>query len=320
MYYRGPLSDHFDGKRFFNPWSPALYTFTDLLRWRMTAKPAPWPKQIENTLTDKPPPRVEGSQLRISFVGHATVLIQTEGLNILTDPLWSLRASPFRWIGPKRVAPPGIPFESLPEIDLILISHCHYDHLDLPSILRLWKWDKPKIIAPLGNDAIIQRRFPAIAVETLDWHQSLAFKNCALHLEPLQHWSARSLWDRNQALWGAFIIQTASGSIYFAADTGYGPHFREAYQKFGPFRLAVLPIGAYEPRWFMQYAHMNPEEAVLAHRDLGSPYTLGIHYGTFHLSDESYDAPLNALKQASQTYSLNDGVFRTLKIGESWTL
>lgn len=322
MYYRGPSSDHFDGKRFFNPWSRGLYKFTDLIRWRLTAKPVPWPAQIENNLMDKPPPRVEGSQLRISFVGHATILIQTEGLNILTDPIWSLRASPFSWAGPKRVCPPGIPFENLPEIDLILISHCHYDHLDLPSIYSLWKWDKPTIITPLGNDSIIQRRFPDIAVETLDWHQSKSFKNCVIYLEPLQHWSARSLWDRNQALWGAFIIQTKSGAIYFAADTGYGSgqHFREAFQKHGPFRLAFLPIGAYEPRWFMKYAHMNPEEAVRAHLDLGSPNTLGIHYGTFHLSDESYDAPLKELKLAMEKHSLDEGRFRPLKIGDALTL
>lgn len=320
MYYRGPVSDHFDGKRFFNPWNPALYTFTDLLRWRLTAKPAPWPKQVENTLIDRPPPRVGSSHLRVSFVGHATVLIQTEGLNILTDPIWSPRASPFRWIGPKRVCPPGIPFKNLPEIDLILISHCHYDHLDLPSIERLWKWDKSKIVAPHGNDTIIQKRYPEIAVDTLDWHQSLSFKNCALHLAPLQHWSARSFWDRNRALWGAFIIQTPRGSIYFAGDSGYGPHFKDAFQKFGPFRLALLPFGAYEPRWFMHYAHMNPEDAVRAHLDLGSPDTMGIHYGTFPLADESYDAPLKELALAREKYNLEEDRFRVLKIGESWNL
>ena len=168
-YYQGPKSDHFDGTKFFNPWSPFPLSFFDLLCWRLTAKPAPWPKHLENTMSDLPPDRVEGTELRVSFVGHDTVLIQTQGINILTDPIWSLRASPFSWAGPKRVCAPGIPFDKLPKIDLVLISHCHYDHLDLATIHKLWTRDKPRIITPLGNDTIIQLHNPAIHVETLDW-------------------------------------------------------------------------------------------------------------------------------------------------------
>lgn len=321
-YYKGPENDHFDGKEFFNPWFPFPLSMFDLLRWRMTAKPAPWPKHLENVMSDRPPDKIEGSDLRVSFVGHDTVLIQTQGLNILTDPIWSLRASPVSWAGPKRVSAPGIPFDRLPKIDLVLISHCHYDHLDLPTIQRLWSRDKPLIVTPLGNDAIIQLHDPSIRVETLDWHQWKAVNHqCAIHLEPLQHWSARTLWDRNHALWGAFVLITPSGTLYFAADTGYaGGIFREARQKFGPFRLALLPIGAYKPRWFMHYGHMGPEEAVLAHQDLGGPYTMGIHFGTFHLSDESYEDPLQELDRSRRKHSVDEQRFRALRIGEAWDI
>lgn len=320
-YYKGPQSDHFDGTKFFNPWDRRKQTLLSFLRWKLTSRPKPWPKHIHNHNFDEPPDQVHGSKLRVSFVGHSTVLIQTQNLNILTDPIWSERASPMKRLGPKRVADPGIPFQKLPKIDLILISHNHYDHLDINTILRLWKRDKPKIVTPLGNDSIIKIHQPHIAIETLDWHQSIRIsEKLTIYLEPIQHWSARHLWDKNCALWGAFILDTPGGKIYFAGDTGYGNGhiFRNTLAKFHAFRLALIPIGAYEPKKFLKYMHMSPEEAVLAHIDLGKPHTMGIHYGTFQLTDEGYEDPVKALASSLQKHHIHENKFQTLKIGEAW--
>ncbi len=321
-YYKGAISDHFDGRLFFNPWNPYLNSFLNLIRWKITAQPAPWPKHVKNSFADHPPQKVEGSHLRISFVGHSTVLIQTHCLNILTDPIWAKHASPFNlgWPGIKRVCNPGIAFDDLPKIDLVLISHNHYDHLDIKLIKRLWRRDNPLIITPLGNDTIIQAKDPLIKVETLDWHESYKVNHqVKVHLEPIQHWSGRSFWDRNKALWGAFVIEAGADKIFFCGDSGYHQKlFQDVRQKFGSFRLAMLPIGAYEPRWFMQYAHMNPEEAVLAHQDLGAPNTLSIHFQTFQLTDESYFDPVKDLTIAMKKHHIDSNRFRVLQVGKTW--
>jgi len=320
-YYRGPVSDHFDGERFFNPGKPMDKGLLEVLKWYWTRQPQPWPEYSELLVTDKPPQRVMGNQLRISFVGHVTLLIQTQGLNILTDPVWSDRASPFTWVGPKRVHPPGVRFEDLPPIDLVLISHNHYDHLDLASVERLWRRDRPRIITPLGNDGIIHDRIPEATIEAHDWgHQVVISPNLTVHLEPMHHWSARTPFDRNRALRAAFVLATAGGNVYFVADSGYGggDTFRAAEKKFGSFRLAVLPIGDYDPRWFMAYNHMNPEEAVRAHNDLGHPQMLPTHYRTFQLADTGYEVPLRDLTAAMQAASVPDGRIRPLMAGEHW--
>lgn len=320
-YYTGPKSDHFNGLHFFNPWNPQTNPFYKVLYWKLTSKQKHWPKKAGEMVADAPPERIEGNQLRVSFVGHSTMLIQTQGLNIITDPIWSVRASPFRYLGPKRHSKPGIPFKKLPPIDLILISHNHYDHLDIATLEKIWKRDRPRIIAPLGNDTVIHREAPSIEVETLDWHESISVdQNISIHLAPAQHWSARSFSDRNKALWGAFVISTPAGNIFFCGDSGYGTGdiFRKTLEQFGSFRFAMLPIGAYEPRWFMQYAHMNPDEAVLACKDLGEPYTAAIHLETFRLGDESMHDPREVLAAACQKFKVNPERFRALKIGEAW--
>lgn len=318
-YYKGPISDHFNGTQFFNPWNRRIYSFWSLLKWRLQSKPKPWPRHVASP-KDVPPSKVQDSVLRVSFVGHSTVLIQTQNMNILTDPIWSDRASPFRWLGPKRVTAPGISFDHLPKIDLILISHNHYDHLDLPTLKKLWDRDQPTLLAPLGNDAIIQAVHPEIVVDTLDWHQAKQMGEMTFHLEPTQHWSARSLRDQDRALWGSFVINTPAGKIYFAGDSGYGDgdHFRKTVQKFGSFRFAMLPIGACEPRWFMNYSHMNAAEAVMAHQDLGKPYTMAIHHAAFPLSDEGYEDPSRDLSVAKHKHGLENERFRALQVGEIW--
>lgn len=322
-YYRGPKSDHFDGKRFFNPWNPKLPKTSQLIRWKLLSRAKFWPKRIKKILTDIPPRHVMGNRLRSSFVGHSTMFIQTQGINILTDPIWSRRASPFNWFGPKRSYPPGIPFDYLPKIDLILISHNHYDHLDINTISRIWSRDRCKIIAPLGNDAVIHSKHKTIQVEILDWYESLVFnENVNIHLEPAQHWSARGVWDKNKALWGAFVIETKGGNIFFSGDTGYGNGhiFKDAKKRFGKFRFAMLPIGAYEPQWFMSYAHMSPQEAVKAYKDLGQPYTAAIHFQTFRLGDEGQEDPKNYLSQTLKKWDLDENKFRALNIGEAWMI
>ena len=319
-YYKGEVSDHFDGKRFHDPIHKMEKPLWSVLKWQLTKNPEPWPDHTPNKRFDIPPARVYGSELRISNIGHVTFLIQTEGLNILTDPVWSERASPVSFAGPKRVIAPGIKFTDLPKIDLVLISHNHYDHLDLDTVEQLWQTYKPRIITPLGNDTIIKYKNPEIIVEAYDWEQSVLINDkVSVHLGPMQHWSARGLFDRNKALWAAFTIQTPAGNIYFIGDSGYGEgrYFKAAKERFGSFRVALLPMGAYEPRWFMKYAHMNPEEMVKAHIDLGCPYTIPNHYHVFRLTDEAYGKAIDDLNKAKENFSIGKNI-HLLDVGEYW--
>ena len=326
-YYHGPVSDHFDGERFFDPHGAAPKGRRDLLRWYVDrhwrGTKAKWPAWAPSPYADRPPARVEGSAWRICYVGHASFLIQTAGLNMLLDPVWSQRASPFRFAGPKRVNDPGIAFEALPPIDIVLVSHGHYDHLDLATLSRLAAVHRPRVVTPLGNDTIMRNHDRAIAAEGFDWGDRVDLgAGVAATLVPTRHWTARNLSDRNEALWASFVIETPGGRIYFVADSGYGDgrHFRTARERHGPLRLAILPIGAYEPRWFMRDQHMNPAEAVQAFVDCGAALALGHHYGTFQLTDEAIDAPLAALADALKAAGIPAERFRTLRPGQVWEL
>jgi L-ascorbate metabolism protein UlaG (beta-lactamase superfamily) len=326
-YYKGPVSDHFDGVRFFDPHGAPPRNRRDLLRWlvdrRRHGTRAKWPDWAPSPYLDRPPPRVEGAACRVSYVGHASLLIQTAGVNILLDPVWSKRASPLRFIGPKRVNDPGVAFSSLPPIDVVLVSHGHYDHLDVRTLSRLAAACRPRVITPLGNDVIMHNFDPAIAAEGHDWGDRVNLgRGISVALLPARHWSARNLSDRNMALWASFVIETPGGSIYFVADSGYGDgrYFRSARERYGPFRLAILPIGAYEPRWFMQDQHMNPAESVRALIDCGAEIALAHHYGTFQLTDESIEAPVLALAQALSTAGIPAERFRALRPGQVWQI
>jgi len=320
-YYSGPVTDHFDGTRFVGRYAAPAKRASDFWRWQRSYNKTQWPEWVANKEATRPPARVTDNSLRVTYVGHATFLIQIAGLNILTDPIWSERASPFTFAGPKRHRNPGIAFEALPPIDLVLVSHCHYDHLDLATLSRLAATHRPRIITPLGNDTIMRSHDAAIAAEARDWNETIAVNaNVAVSLTPARHWSARQLFDRNKALWSAFVIDTPAGKIYFVGDSGYGDgeHFRDVRARHGAIRLAILPIGAYEPRWFMGDQHMNPDESVKAFRDCGAEFALASHFGTFQLTDEAIDAPVIALDDARAAAGISRERFRALDPGEFW--
>jgi L-ascorbate metabolism protein UlaG (beta-lactamase superfamily) len=324
-YYTGPVSDHFDGVRFFDPGGASPKGRRELLRWlvgrRRRGTRAKWPVWAPSPYIDRPPTRVEGAIWRISYVGHASFLIQTAGCNILLDPVWSKRASPLRFIGPRRVNDPGIAFSDLPPIHVVLVSHGHYDHLDVRTLSRIAAAHRARVITPLGNDVVVRSFDSAIAAEAYDWEERVDIgAGIAVTLVAARHWSARNLSDRNMALWASFVIETPGGRIYFVADSGYGDghYFRSARINHGPFKLAILPIGAYEPRWFMRDHHMNPVEAVQALIDCGAEIALAHHYGTFQLTDEAIDAPLLALEEALNKTGIPLERFATLRPGQVW--
>lgn len=322
-YYSGPVSDHFDGLRFFDPHGVPPKSFADVARMLTSRRLSRWPDWVDNIHSDRPPARVEGAAWRIAYVGHASVLIQAAGLNLLVDPVWSERVSPLSFAGPRRVNDPGISFDDLPPIDIVLVSHNHWDHLDLATLSRLAATHRPRVITPLGNDAIMRAYDPSIAAEAYDWSERVELSpDVAVTLAPMRHWSARHVLDRNKALWAAFVIETPAGRIYHVGDSSYGTghHFRAAREQHGPIRLAILPIGAYEPRWFMQDQHMNPSEAVQALQDCGAEYGLAHHFGTFQLTEEAIEAPTSALVEACAACGIAADRFRALSPGQTWEL
>ncbi len=317
--YQGPVSDHFDGKHFFDPDGVAPKSLGDVWRWQRTRKPAKWPAWQPSPHSDTPPQRVTGAAARFSFVGHASWLIQVGGLNILADPVWSQRASPFKALGPKRVNDPGIAFDALPPIDVVLVSHGHYDHLDLATLSRLSEKFSPRVIMPLGNDLTMRAFDRKIRAEAFDWGDRVALNDeVAVNLVATRHWTARGLFDRNKALWASFVLETPAGKIYAVGDSGYGngSHFRRVREQHGPLRMALLPIGAYEPRWFMRDQHMNPDDAVKALADCGAAQALAHHHGTFQLTDEPIDEPAQGLTTALDAAGVAREKFLALKPGQ----
>lgn len=291
-------------------------SFKDLLKWKLTVRNPKWPRKILIENYDMPPPIItEPNKIRVTWIGQATFLIQIDGFNILTDPIWSKRASPFKYFGPKRVMDPGIKLNNLPKIDIILISHNHYDHLDLNTIKFIWQRNQPRIITPLMNDAIIKN----ISVHTLDWQENIIINSSlSIHLEPSQHWSARGLFDRNRALWGNFIIKTKNYDICFIGDSGYSEQlYKDTGAKYNIF-LSIIPIGAFEPRWFMRDMHMTPEEAVLTHKDLKSKYSIASHFQTFQLGSESYLQAPTEFNYALEKYQITHNNFILPKCGQAY--
>lgn len=320
--YRGPTSNNFDGRRFRNLEPKPHKDLRSFLRWQLSReKQADWLDQPGPAVPPEVPVRVDGDELRITYINHATLLIQHRGLNILTDPVWSKRVSPFSFVGPRRHHPPGLQLDQLPPIDLILVSHNHYDHLDLESLRALVeRFPRAAVVSGLGNGMLI-REAGFKNVSELDWWQEVSLAGgMKLHSVPVQHWSARTRGDTNETLWMGFVIESPDGPFLFPGDTGLGPEFRLIRERFGPMRFSALPIGAYAPRWFMRDNHMNPDDAVQAHLQLESGSSLAIHFGTFNLTDEGQFAPPRDLSKALTDRQVAADNFRVPTPGYQWLI
>ncbi len=306
-------SDHFDGSRFFNPWGVNNEkSLWDVFSWKIKGGAAAWPEKVDTPKHSLPHPTKD--TLTVTWVNHSTFLIQTDSLTILTDPIWAERCSPVSFAGPKRVVEPGVEFDKLPKIDLVLVSHNHYDHLDSATLKRLSDRDAPLILVPLGDKRWLEGE-GVKNLEEMDWYQTRSLGDFKMTFLPAQHWSARGMFDRNHSLWGSWGVEVGEMKIYHAGDTGLGPHFKEIREKWGRADVAMIPIGAYEPRWFMKAMHMNPTDALEAYRILEASYAFGMHLETFQLTDEAREEPrleFHKIRPADLTDK-----FEVLQIGES---
>lgn len=297
--------------------------FASFLRWKLRRAPdegpAITPAQIIPYVPDIVAPdyqRIDHpnpAKIQITWIGHATFLIQVEGINILTDPIFNNKASPLG-IGFERKSPPGIPFDHLPPIHAVIISHNHYDHLDLFTVRKLG--NKPKYFIPLKLGQWFRDQKITNYTE-MDWWSTSMFKGIRVVSVPGQHFSRRAVRDGNTTLWAGWVLETKRGKILFAGDTGYSPHFKEIREKLGPMRLALLPIGSYRPRWFMKTIHMDPPDAVSAHKDLQAEQSIAMHWGAFYIADEPLGEPPLYLKRAMKEASMAEDSFLVMKFGET---
>ncbi|MGE0485621.1 MAG: MBL fold metallo-hydrolase [Gammaproteobacteria bacterium] len=315
----GAPSGHFDGVRFYNR-VPAEKTLGDIVGFVATFpfRREAWPRTVDNGAYPGPP-AAGADAIVATYVNHSTVLLRLDGVTVLTDPIWSERASPFTFMGPQRVRAPGLAMRELPPLDLVLVSHDHYDHLDLASLAALAAHGRegpPLVLAGLGNETLFEARGIA-PYRVLDWWEETTLGPLDAAFVEVRHRSGRGLGDQMKTLWGGFVLRAPAGLVYFAGDTGYGPHFADARARYGAFDLCLLPIAAYRPRDFMLPVHLDPQGAVQAHRDLGCRQSIAIHHGTFQLTFETIDEPYAELARALTAAGVAADRFRVLGFGES---
>jgi N-acyl-phosphatidylethanolamine-hydrolysing phospholipase D len=322
-----PLPFHHTSKGFQNLYRPSERGFGDFLRWQLGLGPKEIlvipseevpnykPEIVQAAVSQIKQPDL--NQIQVTWIGHSTFLIQVEGTNILTDPVFSDYCGPNSLLKVKRAAPPGIPFEQLPPIQTVLISHNHYDHLDAPTVKRLG--NRPFYFLPLGLAKWFKKRQIENVIE-LDWWQSSSFRGLNFYSVPLQHFSGRTPFDRNKTLWSGWVVEGRSRKIFFAGDTGYSPVFKEIGDRFGPIQISMIPIGAYRPRWFMGAVHVDPLEAIKILKDSRSERAIAGHWGTFKLSDEPLGEPIVYLRKALKENGIDEGRFIIMKFGETLSL
>jgi L-ascorbate metabolism protein UlaG (beta-lactamase superfamily) len=289
-----------------------------ILRWRLREGRTPWPKLPPDPAPAGDPHRLPPpGAVSVTFIGHSSFLIRLRNLTLLTDPVFSERCSPLAWAGPKRARPPGRVFRDLPRIDLLLLSHNHYDHMDFPSLREIQRRDDPQVVTPLGNARHLAKVGLRRVTELDWWQETRPADGTRVTVTPARHFSARTLWDRGQSLWGGFMLQVGGHRLFFAGDSGHGRHWAEIGRRLGAPDLALIPIGAYEPRTMMAPVHVNPAEAVSAHRALGARQSVGMHFGTFKLTDEPVEAPPREMAAARAAAGLAEDAFVTLGFGET---
>lgn len=305
--YEGPITDHFDGKKFYNPGGNEMGSFKELFRYQLKNKSVKWP-DLTDSLYQKTDLKTKvDNDIRFKQINHATVLIQHAGLNIITDPVFSKRASPFSFMGPKRKRNPSVKIDDLPPIDVILISHDHYDHLDVKAIQFITSKYNSKVLVGLGLKNFLEK-FDIKNIEELDWEESIYVNDVKFTFYKSKHWSNRFA-SPYKTLWGSWFIKSPEKHIYFAGDTAYDKHFNKIKENFPPIDLALIPIGAYVPRSFMKYVHMDPQEALQAHLDLNPKISLAIHWGTFKLTGESMYDPIEELQESMDSLNITNFLY-----------
>lgn len=304
-------------KRFVNPSGVEAKSFWDVLKWKTSTTPTEWPESLPKEYNFENKKDINDTQIAVTFINHSSFLLQFNDLNILTDPVFSKRVSPISWAGPKRVREPGMSFKELPRIDIVIVSHNHYDHLDVESLKILNQKFTPIFLIPVG-DAKLLKSYGITNFKELHWWQTALFSDdLRICFTPSQHFSNRGLFDKDKSLWGSYMLSYKGKNVYFGGDTGYSNHFKKIAKHFKNISLSLLPIGAYEPRWFMRDVHTNPKDAVIAHKDLNSKLSIGMHFGTFQLTDEGINDPVYDLKDALKKQNLSTEEFITLGVGQT---